>query len=451
VKTGRALIAQERAENPENLFPVLLESYCQMFEVFITEEPLRLANFQMEQEERIKLVKTGDETSPYYNLILAELELQSAIGRLKFEEYISAFVEIRRAFKLLEVNDKRFPDFKANLKSLGILHALLGTIPENYQWGIKMVGMEGDIDKGIAELNSIHNSTEENHFKEEVAAFLAFFQLFLGIDYDRASQMASTDLVDPESLLHSFLRSDIVYRLGNTDDAIKVLETRPMGTEYIEFHYLEYFLGTLKLNRLDTKEAKTHFTNFVNKFKGRHYIKEAYQRLAWIALLNDDEEQYFVHMENCASKGYTLVDADKRANRNSMKKVPPNKNLLKAQLLFDGAYYPEALGELEMIRVTEFEKEEDKLEYYYRLGRIYEGMNLLELALEYYQRTIDSSDRIGHYFAPKASLQAGIIHERKNNQELARQYYKGCLTYKNHSFKNSIDHQAKAGLNRLQK
>lgn len=420
-----------------------------MFEVFITEEPMRLADFQMSQEERKKLVKTGDVGSPYFRLILAELELHSAISRMKFEEYITAFVEIRRAFKLLEQNQNQFPNFKLNLKSLGILHALLGTVPENYQWGLKMVGMEGDIEKGLNELQTLYRAEDNAAFKEEVSAFLAFFQLFLGINYDRAMEMATNDLIDEQSLLHSFLRADIAYRLGHTDQAIGYLENRPTGSEYIDFHFLEYFLGTLKLNRLETVEAATHFRNFLNQFDGRHYIKEAYQRLAWIALLNNDQASYFSLMDSCATKGYTLVDADKKANRNAMNKVAPNTNLLRAQLLFDGSYYEEALGELELIRVTELEKEEDQIEYYYRLGRIYEGMNLLDLALDYYQRTVDNSGEMGLYFAPKASLQAGIIKERQGKNELARACYQQCLTYKNHSYKNSIDHQAKAGLNRL--
>ena len=228
-----------------------------------------------------------------------------------------------------------------------------------------------------------------------------------------------------------------------------MLENRPRGAAYLDFHFLEYFLGTLKLNRLDLPEAKTHFESFLNEFRGRHYIKEAYQRLAWIALLENDEKQYYSLMDSCASKGYTLVDADKKANRNALKKAAPNLKLLRAQLLFDGAYFSDALGELESMRVTELSQEQDQIEYYYRLGRIYEGMNFQDLALEYYQRTIDNSGEMGLYFAPKASLQAGIISERKGETAKAKAYYEQCLTYKNHSYKNSIDHQAKAGLNRL--
>lgn len=50
------------------------------------------------------------------------------------------------------------------------------------------------------------------------------------------------------------------------------------------FYYLDFLYGKYKLCRLD-KDADIHMLQFVHHFEGRHYIKEAYQKLYWYELI----------------------------------------------------------------------------------------------------------------------------------------------------------------------
>lgn len=56
----------------------------------------------------------GDPGSPYYLFTQAEVNLQWAALSIKFGEYLNSIFEIRKAYKLLEENQNKFPDFKAN-------------------------------------------------------------------------------------------------------------------------------------------------------------------------------------------------------------------------------------------------------------------------------------------------------------------------------------------------
>jgi len=61
-------------------------------------------------------------------------------------------------------------------------------------------------------------------------------------------------------------------------------------------------MGLTKLYRLD-EGAEDDFLKFIKYQKGKSYIKEAYQKLAWNALIHGDEEQYKQYMALCKTKG----------------------------------------------------------------------------------------------------------------------------------------------------
>ena len=72
-------------------------------------------------------------------------------------------------------------------------------------------------------------------------------------------------------------------------------------------------------------------------------------------------------------RGGTDTDADKQALKDAKTGVWPNPLLLKARLLTDGGYTKEALAILQGKQAL-FTSPLDKLEYVYRIGRIYEDM-----------------------------------------------------------------------------
>ena len=59
-----------------------------------------------------------------------------------------AIYEFIKSYSLLIKNQEKHPDFMLNKKGLGLLHALLGSIPKNYLWilnsfGINTIGRYG--------------------------------------------------------------------------------------------------------------------------------------------------------------------------------------------------------------------------------------------------------------------------------------------------------------------
>ena len=449
---ARRLVAQIKYEDPENLIVYQIENYIDFFTVFINENKEEFKRLEKNKDYRIRQIRKGDSNSPYYLYSQAEIRLQWALARIKFEEYFTAFTEVKTAFRQLTKNQKKFPDFIANKKSLGILHALIGTVPDSYKWGVKLLGgMDGTIEQGQKEISEVIEFSKYNEFifEEETLVMYALLLLHLKNQDDQAWQVIQSGKLDcNNNPLSCFALANVAMRSGKNDKAIQILQNRPSGREYMPFPFLDYMLGLAKLHRQD-KDADIYIKKYIRDFKGRNYIKEAYQKLAWHQLLNKNKSGYYSNMELCKSKGAKVIEGDKNAWKEADRGIVPDKDLLKARLLFDGGYFEKAYRFLKNKPINGFETKALRLEYSYRMGRIAHKLSRYDEAVAYYQQTIDNGKSESYFFACNAALQIGHIYEKMKRNPKAREYYKLCLSLKPDEYKNGLHQKAKAGLNRL--
>jgi len=153
-------------------------------------------------------------------------------------------------------------------------------------------------------------------------------------------------------------------------------------------------------------------------------------------------------MNICKTKGATLTDHDQAAQHEAESGIEPNVTLLRARLLCDGGFYQQALIELSG-KKEDFSRTQDKIEFIYRLARIYHLWGKVDESIPYYKATIETGKNYPYYFAANAALCLGDIYKQKNEIEEAKKYYEMCLTMKNTEYKTGIDQKAKAALNSL--
>ncbi|MEM7102524.1 MAG: hypothetical protein AAF502_05265 [Bacteroidota bacterium] len=445
------ILSLEKKIDPDNITIYFVEDYLDFFRVFINEDFAEFERLLPNKDKRLSIIKSGDRSSPYYLYMQAEVKLHWALLRLKFEQNFQAALEIRKAFKHLESNEAKFPDFIATKKSLGVLHALIETIPDKYRKLAKFVGVTGTIEQGIGELNEVMLYARKNDFifEEETLVMYAFLMLHVGNQTEEAwSVLRNGNLDTRNNPLACFAMANMQMQIGRNDEAIVTLQNRPVGSQYHPFHYLDYMLGLAKLYRMD-KDADVYLKRYVNNFKGQNYIKEAYQKLAWYELLFNSESSYKNQMANCRQYGEAISDEDKKAYKEAIYGPVPNKTLLKARLFFDGGYYDKAEKVLSVKTVSDFTNNREKIEYYYRFGRIYHKMNHKADAKKYYDLTIELGKDQPYYFACNAALQMGILKESAGEYDLALDYFDQCLSMRPDEYKNSLHGKAKAGKNRV--
>lgn len=447
IQEGKRILQKSDYAANNNWMGLYIENYIDFFTLFIQEDKALYNKLLPNRNYRLKKIRNADSNSPYYRFCQAEIILQWAIIKLKFNDKVSAARDIYEAYNLLEENQQKYPDFILNNKSLSIIHALAENIPS---WVRRLLKINGSIQKGTKEIKALADYTLENQhmFKNEVVAIYSYIQF-----YSNNKKQDAYDLLDKYRLDHrtnpliAFLKATMAQKNGYNETAIKILEERPQSNNYMQMHYLDFLLGKFKLYRLD-KDADEFILQFVNHFKGQHYRKEAYQKLAWHSLVvRNDRNAYLKYMEKCKNLGTTLIDEDKQAFREARNHEIPDIHLLKSRLLYDGGYYQRAYDVIAN-HAQEYVNSSNEGEYYYRMARIQDALNKDNEAVKYYKITIEKSNP-NKYYACSAALNTGLIYERKYKYKDAEFYFNKCLQLNAEGYGNSLHQKAKSGIERI--
>jgi len=453
-KEADQAIQQLESADPSNLVVHHLANYLDIFALFISEDKALFRDRKGKKEERLRLLQQGDPNSPWYLYVQADVRLQWALMRLRFGELLGAFNDISKAYQLLERNQHQYPDFMPNYKDLGMLHAVVGTVPDQYQWGVRLLsGLDGSIARGERELKSVLDygrKHPEFHFTQETAVLYAYVQLHLLRKGEGAWQtVRAADLEPQKSLLHCFIMANIAMRTDRNEQALGILTNRPAGPEYATFPYLHFMEGMVRLRKLE-EGAGTYFNTYVQLFKGSNFVKEAYQKMAWASLLEGNQEGYRRMMQECLQYGEAESGPDKNAMLEAQSNRIPPLPLLKARLLFDGGYHQRAYEVLEVHSGSDFSDTYHQLEFQYRMGRVFHGLEKYQPALLYYEKTIQAGKDLPYFFACNAALQKGLIYEEQGLINPAREAFEQCLSLNPDEYRTGLHHSAKAGLGRLE-
>lgn len=449
---ANALIAAEEKTNPANRIPSYLRHYMLFYKSFISEEPKDFIALKKSYQHMLSLLQGEDKSSPYYLFCKAEAEITVSFLKIKNREYVSGAIALRRGYKMLEENKTRFPSFKPNLKALGIIHAFIGAVPENYAWLLKIAGMYGTINQGISELGELFYSTSITSspykFLNTESQFIFIFSKQY-LQKNEAELAVIYDKINPaDGPLQLFAKMNYHYYRYNGEKVLSILSERKNLNYDYPLHYLDYMEGLARLNELDTT-ASIYFYKYINNFKGTGFVKSAYQKIAWTELIKGNRDKYDAIVVKVLKSGNDFTDEDKQAQAEAETKSVPNIYLLKARVLFDGGYFKESLMQLSDKPHGTFSSIKESLELNYRLARIYDKMRNHTQAINFYEATIKNGEKTSYYYAANAALQAGVLCESTKDTVKAIAYYRRALQMRNHEYQNSIDQKAKAGLNRL--
>lgn len=450
---ARTEIEALKKSEPNNLMPYFIENYLECASAVLNDSEDEYRRGVKKMDKRLDKLSSGDNTSPYYLYCQAEVRLQWAVLRGRYGDYLSCITNVKNSYSLLEENQRRFPDFVANKKSLGLLHAIVGNVPSEIKWAVTgLGGMKGTIQQGVGELEELLNYARYHpEFMFGIEAYVAYsyLQLHLNNKNETAWKTMTEGLKDHKTNpLAMFALANVGMRTGHNDEAIKLLEQMPTGAQYQPFPYRYFLLGIAKLYRLDT-DANQALQQFLNNYKGQFGIKEAYQKLAWFQLLKNDQQGYWNYIYQAKIQGITRADTDKAADREANKGEMPDVQLLKARLLFDGGYLQRAYDLIKNNETQFAQYEKTQLEYLYRMGRICHKLNKSQEAINYYSQTIEKGAQKPWYFACNAALQLGLLYEDRKEWANARAAYQRAVKIDTEEYAASLHARAKAGINRV--
>lgn len=449
LSSGRAILDNDKHTNGLKIY---LKSYADLIQLLITEDRIFYEQFIDNQNSRLVFVENLDKKSPYYRFIQAEIRLHTAFVKLKFGHEVKGSWEIIKAYKLLEANAKEFPNFLPNQKSLGLLHVLIGSTPENYQWVANLLGLKGSIQQGLSELQNVIENDDFFRNEAQLIDYLIHAYI-LKFTPNKLADFQDFIRKNQENQLFLFFGITTLMKEGNSELAFTTLENRKIDKNYLPFPFLEYLKAEILLQKGDYPTAAKWYQSFLSKYKGFNFVKDTYYKLFLCYWLENEDIKGVQFLQKVSTVGETIVESDKAAAKfanNFLAQKPQKpiaqKILMKARLAFDGGYYEKALTLLSNATENSFSQISDRAEFNYRKGRIFQKMNQIAQAIPAFERAMALSENQTWSFGASSALQLGYIYQTKNDKPKAKKYFEKAISYKKHEYKNSVDNKAKAAL-----
>jgi len=441
----------EKAKYPENLAPLLVDSYAELLQLFFGELRTRYPHYQDMQYKRIKRIEACRDKNPFVLFGQGLLHFHGALAAIRFDDKWNATIETRKAYLLLRENQSRYPQFGPCKVYFGVLTSMLGAVPNGYQWILHLFGLRGDIRKGNRMLTDhIEGRTQYAQVcRSETLILYPYLVSVLEGDPAKSIRFiekGGLDLV--HNHLHAFMAMNIYINNQRSEAALRIVNGIETSRAYLPIPFWDFERGHIYLNLFRLKEAQAALTRFVSTFKGEYYIRDAYEKLSWIAWLQQDTRRAEGLRAMVLQRGTDVSDADKSATGNARSGQWPHPLLLKARLLSDGGLQSQAWETLQTADSRQFRTRAERTEYCYRMGRTLDLLGRKEEAPRYYVQTIEQGNGQREYFAARAALQSGLIFEERGELTRAAASYGQCLEMSGHEYKNSLDQKAKAGLQR---
>ncbi len=428
--------------NPENNpYSIYVANLADVLEVYASGNEEQYNAYRSNENVRLNQINRLSNDTPEKYFLEAEVKLQWAFAKFRFGHYLKAFWGFKQAFSIAQDGHEKFPEYVPLNKSLGVLHTVLGSFPENYHWLLSLLNAEGDISLGMAELRKLRQ--ENSLFYQESIAYQSLFQTYLLNEKEKALLNIEELIQTPKKVMKA-VAVLVYFKTAKSSNAEELLLQMEGNNVYNYIPFLQYISGEINLQKGDYPTAIQYYHNFIQSNNGVNYTKDAYLKIALCHWLENDSN-FELYKEKARNEGRAEIDADKNAAFLAKQDSLPNKDLLKIRYATDGGYFNMVENILTKIKTNHFNKDE-KLEYHYRLARFFHLTGKFTLAIKEYQWVIQHQKDREFYFAPNACLQSAYIFIDQGNLKKAEELLLQIEKYNNHPYKSSIDKKAEIEL-----
>jgi hypothetical protein len=440
--------AHQAIPDPKNVQETYILGLAEAMELLINENAEKFKDYEDLFNARIESKWKG--SAPDHLFLQAELRLQWAFVYLKFGHEFDAALNIKHAYEIAEECRRKFPKYQAIKKTSGLLQIIIGSVPEKYDWVLGLLGIEGSVQTGLSELESLRTSSSQLSF--ETNLLYALVQGFILQETNGAvNELKKIQEQNPSNKIALFLGAALAIKNSESEDALVMLKKLSLIEPGIRIYYADYLRGEVYLQKADYLNSLSAYRWFIDHYDGKNYIKDAYYKIGLCYWLNGNVNDAITVFKEAKSKGLEETEADKHAAKSLADNELPHVKLSKARYFTDGGYYEQAAVLLNEITSSDVPTQRDKVEFYYRKARLAHKRNDIPVAKLFYQQTIDLSADASWYFAPNSCLQMGYIFLIEKDTEKAKEYFNKSLDYKKHEYKNSIDSKAKSALAQLKR
>ncbi|MEM9390397.1 MAG: tetratricopeptide repeat protein [Bacteroidota bacterium] len=427
-------------ENPKPLsesntdpLSIYINSLHNALHIILNEGESELEAYEKHFDELEELLDNGKNDAETL-FVKSEILLHYAFVQLKFGNEISAAWMIRKSYKLVKQGITQHPTFKPLLKTSGVHHIMMGSIPKKYEWLMSLFGLNGNIKEGLEQLNQL--MVDDPFFKHESIAITKLIGVYLFIEN---KSVLKWEL--PKNDLSHLINALIHSKDGNNEIALS--ELNKIRSHQNQYPVISYLTAEALLRASQYPAAIRAYQKFLKFSRGASNIKDAYFKLGVIHYLTNSPDSVKFYFDKAQQNGERKSEADKHAAKVLSNDRLPHPLIVKLRISTDGGYFKKASQLIKSADNLEFEHFNDKLEFEYRRARLYHKQDSIEQAIDSYRTVIQRSPAKGYYYAPNACLQLGLIYNELDDHVMAREYLTRVSTYSKHEYKSSLDQKAK--------
>lgn len=439
-------IAKLRKEEPHNLYADLLSGRLLFFRSYLPDHPQAYEEHEAAFDLCLKKVKSGPHKEVETQIASSELYLIKAFLEMRYGSSLGTAWNGYMAWDELEIAIKRSPNHPLVRYGNGLLQATVGSLPENYQFFTRLIGMKGSVNKG---LQLMENALQDPDLKSKKVFYDEFAYMFCQVRYqleDDSHKLLSEYGVKVQgSSFLLYMEALQLLQRGENDRAAELLMNRPTDGGRMVHPYMDLFTGKVLLNRQDPMAAKW-LNRYLQNYKGDNHLVAVQRYLYWHYGLMGAMEQAEKHRKLAfAHEKHSAMD--QQALEDLGDALP--WSLIRARLLFDGGYDEQALVILnDPQNQLRYKRPVDQLEWHYRRGRILFRQHQLTAAQKDFEQAVSVCTE-ERFNCANSWLHLGFIAEEQKAWEKAKNCFNQVLEQAGFAYFEGLQQKARAGLERI--
>ncbi|AZQ62022.1 tetratricopeptide repeat protein [Flammeovirga pectinis] len=374
--------------------------------------------------------------------------LVKGLVEVKEHSFWNAFWTLKKSYTSAYKNYLNNEKDTANTLVVGIIATTLDVIPSDYHWIRNLLGFTPPIDSP-EELIKKGKKSSDSFLRFEAYTAELLLNAFIYKNQDKVNNLAKI-----------YAQFYAQYDVGkcvlawsyfkNHEPELAYFYVSNMSNKSTNwFGYREYLSGSSAFYAQKNNLSKIHFYSYLNQYSS-DYVKSIYYQLYLMSWFNTtDKNNLDALRKKIIDEGTLNLNVDKYAYTFAAKNTRNNKRIYHSRILFDGGQYEASIRTLIDIDSRNLNIN-DKLEYNYRFARSKHALKDTSLAIKYYLTVLElAGDKPKEYYPANSALNLGKLYESKGDMTNAEIYYNKAKSYPKHTYKNSIDSEAKRRLNSL--
>lgn len=371
------------------------------------------------------------------------------------KSYLKAAWDGRKSYGYLVDAVRADPQFYDAYLWLGLYHFAVGTIPKALQWIVGILGIDGDRELGIREIElaarkGVYNAPEAKYF------LVQFYPWYKG-DFEAGEKVLDELLRDfPANTVFLYAKGFLKLRQNNVAAALPYfLRMKELNNGYFSLinKYADLRLGECYFRSGDYKRARDGYSAFLAlSGKGQFEAMASYHAGLGAELMGDRASalRFYLRAKNADAIHGDDVYATRHAAKLLVSPLSPIDSMfIMARNSHRSGAYKKALEAYTGIVQHSSSTEDERAEALYRTGEWLFEQDRYDEAVNQLRSVLRLKVVSEQWVKPWAHFMMGQIAVKKNDLVLARKEFEIVGDYDSYDHKNWLTFRAERELEKL--